>query len=252
MKAPNSSVSAGGHVEHADMAWLLGAYDVHRPPPPDRPWLLLDMVASVDGRISLGGKVGALSTPPDKALFRHLRCLADVVLVGAQTVRAESYGPVRCDDSHLARRDARGQAPQPRLCIVSRSLELDSGSRVFDRSGPLPVILTCASSSADRRAELADVAHVEVVGDESVDLAAGLRILRQWGSELIVCEGGATLNSELLDANLVDELCLTVSPILGGDPLGLLATRPHQVRPLRLALSHAIGATVFLRYLVSA
>src|SRR5688500_3170791 len=130
MKGTNPP-AGDGPVDDADLAWLLGAYDVHRPTPPDRPWVLLDMVASVDGRISLGGRVGALSTPPDKALFRHLRCLSDVVLVGAQTVRAESYGPVRCEDHHLSRRAERAQAPQPRLCIVSRSLDLDPASRVF-------------------------------------------------------------------------------------------------------------------------
>jgi riboflavin biosynthesis pyrimidine reductase len=236
-------------ADEAELEWLLGAYDLHRPPPPGRPWLLLDMVASVDGRIALDGRVGELSTPPDKALFRHLRCLADSVLVGAQTVRVEGYGPVRCDEAHQVRRTARAQAPQPRLCIVSRSLDLDTRSRVFDEGGPLPVIFTCAASPLRERAALAEVAHVEVAGGDTVDMAAVLATLRDWGSELVVCEGGATLNSELVEADLVDELCLTVSPVLGGDPLGLLATRSHEPLSLRLALSHSVGDTVFLRYL---
>jgi riboflavin-specific deaminase-like protein len=232
-----------------ELEWLLGAYDVHRPPPAGRPWLLLDMVASVDGRIALDGRVGELSTPPDKALFRHLRCLADSVLVGAQTVRAEGYGAVRCDETHQQRRIARAQAPQPRLCIVSRSLDLDPQSRVFDEGGPIPVIFSCSASPLRERAALAEVAHVEVLGSDTVDMAAVLTTLRDWGSELVVCEGGAMLNSKLVDADLVDELCLTVSPVLGGDPLGLLATRSHATVPLKLALSHSVGDTVFLRYL---
>ena len=236
-------------TEDTDLAWLLEAYDVHRPVRGDRPWVLVDMVTSVDGRIALGGRVGELSTPPDKVLFRHLRSLADAVLVGARTVRSEKYGPMRCDDGERARRVSRAQAPDPRLCIVSRSLELDPKSRVFDEAGPLPVVFTCASSPTERREELAQVAHVEVVGNDSVDLDAALQMLRAWGSELVVCEGGAVINSELVESGLVDELCLTVSPILGGDPLGLLATRPHETRPLQLAWSHSVGNTVFLRYL---
>jgi len=234
-----------------ELTWLLEAYDVHRPIPGDRPWLLLDMVSSVDGRIALGGRVGALSTPPDKALFHHLRGLADAVLVGAQTVRSENYGAVRSEPAAAERRASRNQAPDARLCIVSRSLELDPTARVFDEGGPLPVVFTCESSPPERRERLAQVAHVEVIGDSSVDLTAAMQMLRAWGSELVVCEGGAVINSELVDNGLVDELCLTVSPVLGGDPLGLLATRPHETRHLDLAWSHSVGGTVFLRYLLS-
>ncbi|MCU1346613.1 MAG: hypothetical protein JWL70_2879 [Acidimicrobiia bacterium] len=233
----------------SDLLWLLEAYDVHRSIPADRPWLLLDMVASVDGRTSLGGRVGELSTPPDQVLFQHLRSLADVVLVGAQTVRSEHYGPVRSEESAAARRSSRFQAPDPRLCIVSRSLDLDPASKVFDPTAPLPVIFTCETAPADRLDQLAAVAHIEVLGTDSVNLAAGLALLRSWGSELVVCEGGATINSELVAAGLVDELCLTVSPILGGDSLGLLTTRAHAPQALRLAWSHSVGDTVFLRYL---
>jgi riboflavin biosynthesis pyrimidine reductase len=237
-------------ADETDLTWLLEAYDVHRSIPGDRPWVLLDMVASVDGRIALGGRVGKLATPPDKVLFQHLRALSDAVLVGAETVRSENYGPVHCGDAARARRVSRAQAPDPRLCIVSRSLDLDPKSRAFGDGGPLPVIFTCEASPVDRRDELAHVAHVKVIGNESVDLRMALRMLRTWGSELVVCEGGAMINSELVESDLVDELCLTVSPILGGDPLGLLATRPHHLRHLDLVWSYSVGNTVFLRYLL--
>src|SRR3954447_5061780 len=183
-----------------ELTWLLDAYDVHRPTPGDRPWLMLDMVSSVDGRIALDGRVGELSTPPDKALFLHLRALSDAVVVGAQTVRSENYGPVRSNPAAAERRAARNQAPDARLCIVSRSLQLDPTARVFDEGGPLPVIFTCESSPVERRAILAEVAHVEVIGDDFVDLTAAMRMLRGWGSELVVCEGGAMINSELVDS----------------------------------------------------
>jgi riboflavin-specific deaminase-like protein len=246
----SSAGTASGQTEPADISWLLGAYDVHRATPQARPWVLIDMVTSVDGRTALGGRVGDLSTQADQMLFQHLRGLSDAVLVGAETVRAEKYGPVRCSPAQQASRAERAQAPQPRLCIVSRSLDFDPKSRVFDEGGPLPVIFTCDSSPAEKRAELSAVAHIELVGENSVDLRAAMGILRSWGVELVVCEGGASINSELVDQGLFDELSLTISPILGGDPIGLLASRPHQNLPMRLVLSHAVAGAVFLRYVV--
>ncbi len=114
----------------------------HRPPGPDRPWVAVNMVASVDGAVTVEGRSGGLSSPGDKAIFFALRSVADVILVGAGTVRAENYGPPRISPEDQAARQARGQAPVPTIAVVSGRLDLDPGHRLFVDSPTRPVILT--------------------------------------------------------------------------------------------------------------
>lgn len=194
---------------------------------PDGPWLRLDMVASVDGTTVLDGTSRTLSGPADRAVFRTLRGLADAVLVGAGTARAESYGTVPLAEDVRARRTARGQAERPVLVVVSRSLDVE----------PVPgsVVVTTGSADDGRARRLAD-AGVDVVraGEDEVDLAAGLAALRARGLDHVLAEGGPSLNAALLAADLVDELCLTTSPSLVG-PGPALSGAEHPRRPLRLA-----------------
>ena len=88
-------------------------------------WVAGHMVAGLDGTAAIGGKVGALSTDVDQDLFRRMRQIADVVLVGAETVRKEGYGLVRLSDEAMAARQAAGKPPTPPVAIVSGSLDLN-------------------------------------------------------------------------------------------------------------------------------
>ncbi len=195
--------------------------DDPRPVPAERPWVLVDMVSSLDGAIAIDGRSGGLGNDADRAVFRHLRGVCDAVLVGASTVREENYGPVALDGGTRAARAARGQHEWPSLVIVSGSLALDPTARVFteshERGAPRPIVITCSTSHA-RNTALDDVAEVLEFGSDDIDLSAAMRELRARGLQVLTCEGGPTLNGHLLAADLVDEWCWTISPMLvGGD-----------------------------------
>ena len=218
--------------------------DVDRTPPPGSCWVLSNMVAGLDGTAAISGKVGALSTPRDAELFRRLRSVADVVLVGAETVRRERYGPIRLDDGLRAARRQRGQG-EPRFAIVSASLDLDVDLPLF-AAGP-PLILTCSRSDPAR---LAGIAEIVVVGDERVDLAAAVAELAQRSLTVVLCEGGPTLLGGLIALDLLDEYCLTLTPVIGGDPLPAVNTAGlAELRHFRLAHVAEEDDTLFLRYL---
>lgn len=208
-----------------------------RPTPPDRPWLLVNMIASLDGAITVDDRSGGLGRPADRAVFSALRAVADVVLAGAGTVRAEGYGPPRPSPATRAARRARGQAEAPRLAVVSRSLELDPDADLFRAAEEPPLVLTCEAAPAAGRRTLEAVAEVVVAGSTRVDLAAALRALRQRGVATVCAEGGPTLNGDLLAADLIDEWDLTLSPLLVGGDAGRAVVGPALPEPRRTELS---------------
>lgn len=190
----------------------------HRPAHPDRPWLLVNMISSLDGAIAVDNRSGGLGRPADKALFHALRAVGDVVLVGAGTARSERYGPARPPEHVRAQRIARAQAEVPTIAVVSRSLALDLTSALFTTPARRPIVITCAASPTDVRRRIGDVADVLVAGDETVDLTAAMAALAGCGADIVTCEGGPRLNGDLLAADLIDEWALTISPLLvGGD-----------------------------------
>jgi len=201
----------------------LDAYAVPRPRPGGRPWVAGLMASSADGAAAVDGRSGALGGDGDRLVFRAVRALADAVLVGAGTVRDEAYGPARTIEDHRATRTARGQAPHPRLVVVSGRLDLDPGLRLFaeaDGTTPPPLVVHPPTAPArarrllDGRAELVEVAAGPGGG---VDPHAVLGVLDGLGLDVVVCEGGPSLNGTLLEADLLDELCLTLDPrVVGG------------------------------------
>jgi riboflavin biosynthesis pyrimidine reductase len=237
----------------ADDTDPLVAYDVERGPVRDRPWVLVNMVASVDGGTAVKGVSGGLASEADRRLFFALRGLADVILVGAQTVRAEGYGPARLDDAVQARRRQRGQDELPTIAVVTATLGLDWTSRLFTESARPPVVVAPAGADPEALARAGEVADVLVAGDDRVDLAEALRRLGQRGTRVVLCEGGPRLNAELLQAGAIDELCLTLSPGLvgvgGGNRItdGVLL---DELVGLRLASLLEEDGFLFLRYLV--
>jgi riboflavin biosynthesis pyrimidine reductase len=231
---------------------LVGTYlDVERPPPPDRPWVVADFVVSPDGSVATGGRVGGLSSPSDQQVFRLLRAAGDAVLVGAGTVRAEGYGPHRPAEEHRAWRSARGLAPAAAIAVVSASLELDYESALFTRAERRTLLVVPGGAAEAARRRAAAVADLLLAGEARVDLAAALRGLRERGSRVVVCEGGPKLLAELLAGGLVDEVCLTLAPLLVADPVRLLPDGALS-GPRKLVLDSVLedDGHLFLRYLL--
>ncbi|MCU1379675.1 MAG: hypothetical protein JWN29_2658 [Acidimicrobiales bacterium] len=213
-----------------------------------RPYVAVNMVASVDGAISVEGRTKAMSSEADRFVFHFLRSLADVILVGAQTVRAENYGPPKVSEDRQAERVARGQAPVPRIAIVSGSLDLDWSSRLFTESPSRPLVLTVSSADASEARQVADVV---VAGKDRVDLTAALALLGEQGVGVVLCEGGPTLNGVLAADDLIDELCLTIAPALVGGDVGtgvLGHTHLDDLLPMRVVHAFEDEGDLFLRY----
>lgn len=230
-----------------DGADLLERYTV---PDRSRRHVRVNFVASIDGAVTHAGLSGPLNGPADKQVFDLLRRLADVVLVGAGTLRAEGYAGLRLDAPDVAWRQAHGLAPHPALAVVSARLDLDPAAAPFADAPVRPVVLTHDASPADRRRDLARVADVVVAGASAVDLAAAVAALADRGLPQVLCEGGPHLFGALVAADLVDEMCLTVSPVLEGGDAGRAATgSPQATRRMRLAHVLTTDDMVMLRYL---
>jgi riboflavin biosynthesis pyrimidine reductase len=217
--------------------------------PEERLWVRANMVSSLDGAASLEGRSGGLSSPADKRVFRVLRALADVVLVGAGTVRAEGYAAVLPKETFPERRVAAGQPPTAAIAVVSRRLNLDAESALFTGAART-ILVTCAAAGERRIGTYSDVADVVVAGDDTVDLPAAVAALHERGLRRVLCEGGPALLRDLAAADCLDELCLTVSPQLrsGGSPRILAGAALDPARRLALTGLLVEDADVFLRY----
>jgi len=228
---------------------------------PDRPHVMLNMVSTVDGHATLGGRSGAISGPADRELFHGLRMAVDAVMAGAATVRVEHYGRIVPDASRRQLRIERGLSAEPLACIVSGGLTLQADIPLLAEEAARVVILTPSSASLPAGGAAAEVDYIRAARDGQLDLAAALAELRaRFDVRTLLCEGGPHLNAQLLGAGLVDELFLSLSPLLaGGDPpaggeaLRILAgpeLSPPIALQLRGVLEHNSG--LFLRYAVRA
>lgn len=217
--------------------------------PPADPTVRVNFVASVDGAVELAGFSAGLSGGPDKRVFGVLRMLCDALVVGAGTLRHEGYRALRLDEHRRAWRRAHALPEFPTLVVVSSSLDLDPGQAAFADAPVRPLVLTHSRSPAERRAALATVADVLAIGDREVDLAAAVRHLRGRGHRHLLCEGGPQLFGTLTAADLVDEVCLTVSPLLAGPGAGRITAGPASP-PRGLSLRHVLTAegVLLLRY----
>lgn len=230
---PRSDIEGNLTSAHDDRIRELYAY----PADPPTPWIRMNFVASIDGAVSIDGTSGGLGTPADHRVFTILRELADVILVGASTVRAENYGGAALDDPGRRRRVARGQSPVPRLAVVTASARLDPTSRLLTDTAVAPLVFTGRAAEPARIAALADAgADVWTLGADSVPTSTILTTLADLGLTRVLCEGGPTLFGQLLTDDAVDELCLTTSPVIVGGRAGRIVFSPKMIpRPMRCA-----------------
>jgi riboflavin biosynthesis pyrimidine reductase len=179
-----------------------------------------------------------------------MRC--DALLVGAGTLRREGYRAIRLDGRRRAWRTAHGLAEHPTLVVLSGALALDPAHPALAGAPVRPVILTHRSAPADRRTALEPVADILTYGDTAVDLRAAVDALHERGHEQILSEGGPHVMGALTAADLVDELCLTISPLLVGPGAGRITAgaQPvdNAVRTMKLRHVVTAGDVLILRY----
>jgi riboflavin-specific deaminase-like protein len=219
---------------------LAGAYAY--PDGLDRPFVRVNFVASADGAVSADGLSGALGSAADKRVFGLLRRLCEVILVGAGTARAEDYGG--------ARRPSLATGAPPAIAVVTSSGRLDPAARLFTDTRTPPLVVTGTGCPPGQRDRLAAAgAEVVVVDGERVTPAALLAALAGRGLRRVLCEGGPGLFGDLIAADAVDELCLTVSPALAGGDAPRVAHGPGgPLRAMRLAHALAEDDVLLLRY----
>jgi riboflavin biosynthesis pyrimidine reductase len=219
------------------------------------PWVRANMVASADGAATADGRSGGLSGTADKLVFSVLRSLADVVLVGASTARTERYRKAQAAEMWL---ELRGGRPLPPIAVLTRRLDVDLGGSLFVRGGPRTILLTTEQADPARRARAEEVADVVVAGEETVTADAVIGALTGRGYGRILVEGGPCLLGQLVTAGLLDELCLTISPVLeGGYPAGRIAAQDSissqppggGLTGMRLASLLEDGGALLIRYL---
>ncbi len=248
-----------------------------------RPYVVLNMIATLDGRATLNGRSGPISDSADRALFHGLRSVVDAIMAGAGTVRTERYGPIVRDPDLRRLRVERGLSERPLACVVTASLTALTPERVpllADPDSQVAIVTPSQESLPETPAAGGGAARVEYVrarreDDDgsharlSLDLPAALAELHdRLHVRTLLCEGGPHLNTQLLSAGLVDELFLSVSPLLAGGggegdrggsglrngglpPLRILAGTDLR-SPIELELCSALEhhSRLFLRYRV--
>ncbi len=216
--------------------------------PDDRPYTVVNFVASADGRATLAGRSGGLSDPGDRQIFRALRGVAEALLVGTGTLRTENYGRVIKNPELRRDRQLRGLAPEPILATTTRGGELPTGIPLF--GDPEARVVVYSMGDVDLDGVRAQVEIVRLPSSETTMAATLAHLRRERGIRLLLCEGGPTLFSSLLREQVADELFLTVSGVLAGaDELAITADRAL-VKPLPLDLKWVLGEgdSLYLRY----
>ncbi|MCX2185132.1 pyrimidine reductase family protein [Streptomyces sp. SKN60] len=239
------------HAGPADHDWSLDELaDAYAYPPEAATgrWLRANMVSSLDGAGQHDGRSQPLSSEADMRIFGTLRGLADVVVVGAETVRSEGYRPARARDAFAARRAAAGQGPAPVIAVVTASLDLDFSLPLFTEPLVPTLVLTGAGSSAERRAE-AERAGAEVViagDDRGIDPERAVTALAERGLRRQLTEGGPRLLGQFVAAGVLDELCLTLSPTMTAGAAQRIAGGPSVAVPKRFAVASVLEQDGFL------
>lgn len=215
-------------------------------------WVAVNFVSSVDGAVEVAGRSAGLSTAPDRVVYQLGSDLADVVLLGAGTATIEEFHGIHPDKQTRRRRERHGLSAVPPIAVVSTGQSLPADAPVLTDVLTPSIVLTCGSAPAAARRAWAEAgATVLTVGDEAVDLPAAVSALAQRGLRRIDCEGGPHLLAELLSTKLVDELRITLSPILVAGTADRIAVGTS-IDPARLTLASVLSEddTLLLRYLV--
>jgi riboflavin biosynthesis pyrimidine reductase len=226
---PETPLTLLGSTQEIDDGELTRLYGY---PEGDGSWVRANFITSVDGGATADGSSGGMGGPGDRHIFNLLRELADVIVVGAGTVRNEGYSGAHVGVAQRHGRQARGQSEVPRLAIVTKSGHLDRDMGVFTRTEVPPLVLTCTAAAADTSRRLGDLCEVlDCSGADpgKVDEAALLAALAARGMRRVLTEGGPMLLGAFVQRDLLDEMCLTIAPYLVGGLARRIVTGPGQV-----------------------
>jgi riboflavin biosynthesis pyrimidine reductase len=206
-------------------------------------WVRANFISTLDGAATVDGTSGGLAGPGDRALFRLMRELSDVIVVGAGTVRAENYAGAQLSASQRQGRQARGQTEVPPIAIVTKSGHLDRDSKVFTQTEVLPLVLTCSAAAHDTRDLLhgiADVVDCSGTDPAAVDIATMLTVLASRKLKRVLTEGGPSLLGTFIEHDLLDELCVTIAPTVVGGQASRIATGSGHIQT-RLRRAHLLA-----------
>jgi 5-amino-6-(5-phosphoribosylamino)uracil reductase len=243
--------ASGGAPETGvtDREWGLGELaEAYAYPDRREPWLRGNMVSTLDGAAQHDGRSQPISSATDMRIFGVLRGLADVVVVGAETVRQEGYRPARAREAFAELREAAGQSPAPAIAVVTASLDLDFSLPLFTSPLVPTLVLTGAAAAPDRVAAAEKAgAQVVIAGDGmGVDPARAVRALGELGLTRLLTEGGPRLLGQFVAGGVLDELCLTVSPMLAAGDAQRIAGGPSMAVPARFELVSLLEEAGFL------
>lgn len=214
----------------------------------DGHWMRANMVSTLDGAAQHDGRSQPISSETDMKIFGTLRALADVVVVGAETVRHEGYRPARAREAFAERRAASGQGPAAAIAVITASLELDFSLPLFTSPLVPTLVVTGAAAPAERVAEAVRAgAEVVVAGDgAAVDPVRVVRELADRGLRRQLTEGGPRLLGQFVAADALDELCLTISPMLTAGDAQRISGGPSVTVPHRLEAACVLEEAGFL------
>ena len=230
--------------------------DDPRPAPSNRPWVMVNMIASLDGATAIKGLSGDLGGPADSAVFRAVRASCDWILVASGTAGAESYGTPKRNEAVVERRLRTGRSAVPGLAILTASGAVDPTIPAFadaiaddqrtDQQRPL--VITGEQADPEKLAALnAEIVRLPMPRPQP---DAVLDELHKRGAEVVLCEGGPTWNGQMVQAGLVDEMCVSISPILAGGTSSRIVTGAEQAIPTQMRLSRLLTEDdlLFARY----
>jgi riboflavin biosynthesis pyrimidine reductase len=230
----------GGTFDTDDDARLAAFYSY--PEDLDRCWVRANMISSLDGGATDDGKSGGLAGPGDKALFARMREEADVVLVGASTVRIENYSGAQMSVAQRQERQRRGQAELPPIAILTHGADFEHDAKIFTRTEVPPLIMTSRDAVDEARGRfgsLAEVIDSSGANTDRVDPAVVLTIFQKRGLRRVLSEGGPSLISLLIEHDLLDELCVTIAPVLVGGAARRIAAGSGEAHT-RMRRSHLL------------
>ncbi|MGX7760140.1 dihydrofolate reductase family protein [Streptomyces angustmyceticus] len=254
--APDSENTVVGALDPTDREWTLDELaDAYAYPAADAPeragragWLRANMVSSLDGAAHHEGRSQPLSSAADMRIFGVLRGLADAVVVGAETVRQEGYRPARAREAFAARRAAAGQGPAPAIAVVSAGLGLDFTLPLFTDPLVPTLVLTGADAPPDRVAQ-ARAAGAEVLfagAGRGVDPARVTGVLAEQGHTRLLTEGGPKLLGQFAAAGVLDELCLSLAPVVAVGEAPRIMNGPAVAVPERFVPASVLEEAGFL------
>ena len=237
-----TELAAVGNAFDTDDGARLAAFYSY-PDSLERCWVRANMISSLDGGATDDGKAGGLAGPGDRALFARMRQEADVIVVGAATVRIENYSGAQMSIAQRRERQRRGQAEVPPIAVVTHTADFEHDAKLFTHAEVPPLILTCRESANDVRQRfgaLADVVDASGRHTDRVDPAAVLDVLDGRGMRRVLTEGGPSLLSLFIGSDLVDELCVTIAPILVGGQARRIASGSGESHT-RMRRSHLLS-----------